>query len=72
MNPRTVPGPRRFTLSLLILTVPLLLALLGPLFAGDPGPRAASFTLGGGHWAAPTSSAGTSGGRCCSAAARWS
>ncbi|MEU3989745.1 ABC transporter permease subunit [Streptomyces platensis] len=51
MNPRTVPGPRRFTLSLLILTVPLLLALLGPLFAGDPGPRAASYTLGGGHWA---------------------
>ncbi|CAM5348685.1 ABC transporter permease subunit OS=Streptomyces rimosus subsp. rimosus (strain ATCC / DSM 40260/ JCM 4667 / NRRL 2234) OX=1265868 GN=SRIM_031320 PE=3 SV=1 [Streptomyces rimosus subsp. rimosus] len=28
----------------------LLLALLGPLFAGDAGPRTASFTLGGGHW----------------------
>ncbi|MCX4640485.1 ABC transporter permease subunit [Streptomyces platensis] len=51
MSPRSVPGPRRFTLSLLILTVPLLLALLGPLFAGEPGPRAASFILGGGHWA---------------------
>ncbi|MGW0654564.1 ABC transporter permease [Streptomyces umbrinus] len=30
--------------------VPLVLALFGPLFAGEPGPRAVSFTLGGGHW----------------------
>lgn len=36
--------------GLLIAAVPLLLALLGPLFAGDAGPRTASFTLGGGHW----------------------
>ncbi|MFH8369996.1 ABC transporter permease [Streptomyces sp. NPDC018031] len=28
----------------------MLLALLGPLFAGEPGKRATSFTLGGGHW----------------------
>ncbi|QTZ90164.1 ABC transporter permease [Streptomyces auratus] len=35
----------------LLIAVPLLLALLGPLFAGEPGPRAASFTAGGGHWA---------------------
>jgi peptide/nickel transport system permease protein len=41
---------RRFALSALIIGVPLALALLGPLFAGDPGPRATSFTLGGGHW----------------------
>ena len=34
----------------MIVAVPLGLALLGPLFAGAPGPRAASFTLGGGHW----------------------
>jgi peptide/nickel transport system permease protein len=34
----------------LVVAVPLLLALLGPLFAGEPGPRAASFTSGGGHW----------------------
>ncbi|MFI1159166.1 ABC transporter permease subunit [Streptomyces sioyaensis] len=41
----------RWACALLILAVPLLLALLGPLFAGEPGPRAASFTAGGGHWA---------------------
>ncbi|WP_433854358.1 ABC transporter permease subunit [Streptomyces kronopolitis] len=40
---------RRWALALLLLAVPLLLALLGPLFAGEPGPRAASFTTGGGH-----------------------
>ncbi|MEV8310286.1 ABC transporter permease subunit [Streptomyces flavidovirens] len=40
----------RFALGALIVGVPLALALLGPLFAGDPGPRAASFTLDGGHW----------------------
>ncbi|MDQ0943910.1 ABC transporter permease [Streptomyces sp. V1I1] len=41
---------QRVTLGALIVGVPLALALLGPLFAGAPGPRAASFTLGGGHW----------------------
>ncbi|WP_149179242.1 ABC transporter permease subunit [Streptomyces sp. TRM49041] len=40
----------RFALGAVIVGVPLLLALLGPLFAGEPGPRAASFTPGGGHW----------------------
>ncbi|MEW2635036.1 ABC transporter permease subunit [Streptomyces sp. NPDC048389] len=40
----------RFALGALVVGVPLVLALLGPLFAGEPGPRAASFTLGGGHW----------------------
>ncbi|TVL89653.1 ABC transporter permease [Streptomyces sp. SAJ15] len=49
------PGPRaarpgRYALGAVLVSVPLLLALLGPLFAGAPGPRAASFTLGGGHW----------------------
>lgn len=39
----------RFVLGAFIVGVPLVLALLGPLFAGEPGPRAASFTLGGGH-----------------------
>ncbi|MFG2581695.1 ABC transporter permease [Streptomyces malaysiensis] len=34
----------------MIVAVPLALALFGPLFAGAPGPRATSFTLGGGHW----------------------
>ncbi|MFJ8715821.1 MULTISPECIES: ABC transporter permease [Streptomyces] len=43
-------APRRLLLGLAVVAVPLLLALLGPLFAGDPGPRAVSFTLGGGHW----------------------
>ncbi|MFF6809248.1 ABC transporter permease [Streptomyces sp. NPDC012403] len=40
----------RFALGLTLVAVPLVLALLGPVFAGDPGPRAASFTLGDGHW----------------------
>lgn len=40
----------RFVLGAAVIGVPLLLALLGPLFAGDAGPRAASFTAGGGHW----------------------
>jgi peptide/nickel transport system permease protein len=40
----------RFALGVAIIAVPLLLALLGPVFAGEPGPRAVSFTLGGGHW----------------------
>ncbi|AJT69109.1 hypothetical protein T261_7511 [Streptomyces lydicus] len=51
MTFRTRGGPGRCALALLIIAVPLLLALLGPLFAGEPGPRAASFTVGGGHWA---------------------
>lgn len=51
MTLRTTTGPGRFVPALLILVLPLLLALFGPLFAGDPGPRAASFTLGGAHWA---------------------
>ncbi|MFD7406691.1 ABC transporter permease subunit [Streptomyces sp. NPDC059866] len=40
----------RFALGVAVIGVPLVLALLGPLFAGDPGPRATSFTLGDGHW----------------------
>ncbi|PGH52136.1 ABC transporter permease [Streptomyces sp. Ru87] len=40
----------RFLLGAVIVGLPLVLALLGPVFAGEPGPRAASFTLGGGHW----------------------
>lgn len=51
MTLRTTTGPGRFVPALFVLVLPLLLALLGPLFAGDPGPRTASFTLGGGHWA---------------------
>ncbi|MFH8803338.1 ABC transporter permease [Streptomyces sp. NPDC017936] len=41
---------RRFVPGGAVVAVPLALALLGPLFVGDPGPRAVSFTLGGGHW----------------------
>ncbi|MFD7766856.1 ABC transporter permease [Streptomyces sp. NPDC059787] len=44
------PRTGRFVLGLTIVAVPLVLALLGPVFAGEPGPRAASFTLGEGHW----------------------
>ncbi|MFF9485425.1 ABC transporter permease subunit [Streptomyces sp. NPDC014676] len=44
------PRTGRFAFGLTIVAVPLLLALLGPVFAGEPGPRAASFTLGDGHW----------------------
>src|SRR5690606_33677339 len=40
----------RFRLGAVFVAVPLLLALVGPVFAGEPGPRATSFTLGGGHW----------------------
>ncbi|WEH19865.1 ABC transporter permease [Streptomyces sp. VNUA24] len=40
----------RFALGVAVVAVPLLLALLGPVFAGEPGPRATSFTLGDGHW----------------------
>lgn len=41
---------RRFVPGLLIMGVPLVLALAGPLFAGDAGPRGTSLTAGGGHW----------------------
>ncbi len=44
------PRTGRFALGLTVVAVPLVLALLGPVFAGDPGPRTASFTLGDGHW----------------------
>ncbi|MEE4599061.1 ABC transporter permease subunit [Streptomyces sp. DSM 41524] len=40
----------RFAFGVAVVSVPLVLALLGPVFAGAPGPRTASFTLGGGHW----------------------
>ncbi|MHA5054405.1 ABC transporter permease [Streptomyces sp. SD15] len=40
----------RFALGVTVVAVPLVLALLGPLFAGEPGPRTASFTVGDGHW----------------------
>ena len=43
-------APGRFALGAALVCVPLVLALCGPLFAGEPGPRAASFTLGDGHW----------------------
>nr|WP_307544201.1 ABC transporter permease subunit [Streptomyces sp. V3I8] len=43
-------APGRFALGTVLVCVPLVLALLGPLLAGGPGPRAASFTLGAGHW----------------------
>ncbi|MFF3393812.1 ABC transporter permease [Streptomyces sp. NPDC002669] len=39
----------RFVLGSVVVGVPLVLALAGPLFVGGPGPRAASFALGGGH-----------------------
>ncbi|MGX1268440.1 ABC transporter permease subunit [Streptomyces phaeoluteigriseus] len=39
----------RFALGLVCVAVPLGLALLGPLFAGGPGPRSLSFSLGDGH-----------------------
>lgn len=40
----------RFALGVTVVAVPLVLALLGPLFAGEPGPRTVSFALGDGHW----------------------
>ncbi|MET7343925.1 ABC transporter permease subunit [Streptomyces sp. NPDC005547] len=49
---RARSGPRgasRFVLGLLVLGIPLLLALAGPLFAGDAGPRGTSLTPGAGH-----------------------
>jgi len=42
--------PGRYVLAALLAGVPLALALLGPFFAGEAGPRAVSFTLGDGHW----------------------
>lgn len=39
----------RFALGAVVVAVPLVLALIGPALAGEPGPRAASFTLGDGH-----------------------
>ncbi|MGW7362085.1 ABC transporter permease [Streptomyces sp. NPDC054841] len=49
MKKRAGVRPGRFMLGLVIVVVPLAIALLGPLFAGESGPRAPSFTLGGGH-----------------------
>ncbi|MGW3951164.1 ABC transporter permease [Streptomyces sp. NPDC004752] len=40
----------RFALGVTVVAVPLVLALIGPVFAGEPGPRSASLTLGAGHW----------------------
>ncbi|MEV0580772.1 ABC transporter permease subunit [Streptomyces sp. NBC_01463] len=40
---RLLPG-------LAVILVPLVLALAGPLFAGEAGARGTSFTPGGGHW----------------------
>ncbi|WP_141309836.1 ABC transporter permease [Streptomyces spinoverrucosus] len=40
----------RFVLGGVVIGVPLVLALLGPLFAGEPDPRGMSFALGDGHW----------------------
>ncbi|MEU9123139.1 ABC transporter permease subunit [Streptomyces sp. NPDC048506] len=51
MTSDTRAGRGRFAAGLFLVAGPLLLALLGPLCAGEPGLRAASFTLGGGHWA---------------------
>ncbi|MFC9328798.1 ABC transporter permease [Kitasatospora sp. NPDC057015] len=41
---------RRFALGAALIAVPLLLALLGPVFAGPAGPRGVSFLPGQGHW----------------------
>ncbi|MFF5006365.1 ABC transporter permease [Streptomyces phaeochromogenes] len=48
-RPEWLPSGR-FALGAALVCVPLVLALFGPLFAGEAGPRATSFTLGGGHW----------------------
>jgi peptide/nickel transport system permease protein len=40
----------RVGLGIALLVVPLVLALAGPWMAGESGPRAASFTVGEGHW----------------------
>ncbi|MED7947903.1 ABC transporter permease subunit [Streptomyces sp. BE303] len=41
---------RKYAFGTALIAVPLLIALAGPLVAGAPGPRAVSFTAGGGHW----------------------
>ncbi|MFE2722394.1 ABC transporter permease subunit [Kitasatospora sp. NPDC059327] len=43
-------GPGRYLWGAALIAGPLLLALCGPLLAGEAGPRAVSFTPGGGHW----------------------
>ncbi|MGZ2359222.1 ABC transporter permease subunit [Streptomyces sp. 372A] len=43
-------GARRFVPGLVVIGVPLLIALAGPLFAGEAGPRGTSLTTGAGHW----------------------
>lgn len=40
----------RYALALGLIAVPLLFAVLGPLFAGAPESRSVSFTAGRGHW----------------------
>ncbi|MGW0875980.1 ABC transporter permease [Streptomyces sp. NPDC002740] len=40
----------RFALGMTVVALPLVLALLGPLFAGEPGPRTVSFAVDEGHW----------------------
>ncbi|MFG2879452.1 ABC transporter permease [Streptomyces sp. NPDC048337] len=40
----------RYALAVGLIAVPLLLAALGPLFAGPAGPRSVSFASGAGHW----------------------
>ncbi|MFE5867266.1 ABC transporter permease subunit [Streptomyces roseifaciens] len=40
----------RFVLGAAVAGLPLLLALLGPWWAGEPGPRGTSSMLGEGHW----------------------
>lgn len=42
--------PARYALGVVLVAVPLLLALLGPLLAGPAGPRSVSFATGQGHW----------------------
>ncbi|MFD8232337.1 ABC transporter permease [Streptomyces sp. NPDC059696] len=46
----TRQGTGRFALGVTVVAVPLALALLGPVFAGEPEPRTRSFTVGHGHW----------------------
>ncbi|WP_059010399.1 ABC transporter permease subunit [Streptomyces specialis] len=43
-------GRGQAVLGLALIAVPLLLAVAGPWFAGEPGPRGVSFTTGQGHW----------------------
>ncbi|MDQ0585440.1 ABC transporter permease [Streptomyces rishiriensis] len=49
MTPLRRPRAARFALGVTVVAVPLVLALLGPLFAGEQAPRTVSFTAGGGH-----------------------